>query len=86
MKLFPTLIKAIAAVGGAAAVMVIHGLLNVLAGPAPSDVSTGLWAILSPIGIFIFNFILSKFGPTKPVSVPAEAMPTVEAAVRRAEL
>jgi hypothetical protein len=76
--------KAVVAVAGSAWVLLAHALLIVFAGTAPSDIATGAWGIISGIGIFIINYIVGKFGPTRPVSVPAEALPGVNAAVKRA--
>lgn len=85
MKFFPLLMKALVSVGGAAGALLLHALIEVFKGPAPSDVATGLWGILSGIFIFVLNYFVSKIGPTKPVSVPADALPAVNAAVLRSQ-
>lgn len=86
MKLFQGFMRTIVAVLDAALSLLIHGLLDLLAGPAPNDVSLTLWSILSTIGIFVLNFLLSKVGKATPISVPTAAEVEVRAVLRRHEL
>ena len=60
MKFFPMLFKALAALGAPIAIMVAGKLVEVFSGPAPSDVSGGLWLIISGVAVFVLNFLISK--------------------------
>lgn len=60
MKFFPRVFRALAALGAPIAILVAGKLLEVFGGPAPSDVPTGLWLIISGVAVFILNYAISK--------------------------
>ena len=60
MKLFPTLMRALASLGAPVAVLVVSKLLEVFQGAQPSDVSAPVWVILSGVLVFALNLVLSK--------------------------
>jgi hypothetical protein len=64
LKFFPGLLKAIAAVLAPVAAMVVRAVIAYFQGVAPSDVSTGLWVILSGVVVFVLNYLLGKLPPS----------------------
>jgi hypothetical protein len=59
-KLFPSLMRALAAGLAVAAPQVVESLIAYFQGGAPSDVSPTVWAIVSGVVIFALNFVLGK--------------------------
>lgn len=60
MKFWPGLLKVIAAALAPVAVIVIQHVLAYFQGAVPSDVSAGVWIIISGVAVFVLNFILGK--------------------------
>jgi len=59
-KFFTILLKALAAAGGAAALVVLEALRGVFSGPQPSDVSPVVWGIIGAVGILLVNLLVGK--------------------------
>jgi hypothetical protein len=60
MTFFPTLMRAIAAAGASALLILIPNLIAVFQGPAPTDISAVVWGILGTAAVFGLNFLLGK--------------------------
>lgn len=62
-KFFPRLLKALAAAGAAAVVIVAQALIAFFSGTNPSDVSPTLWGIVGAVAVLALNFVISKLPP-----------------------
>ena len=65
MKLFPGLLKALAAGLAVAAPQVVAKLVEYFSGPTPSDVSGPIWALISIVAVFVLNFLVGKLPAPK---------------------
>ena len=59
-KFFPRLLKALAALGAPIAILVAQKLLEVFGAGAPSDISAGVWIIVSGVAVFVLNLLIGK--------------------------
>lgn len=63
MTLFKNIMRIVSAIGGAALVILIPRIHDLFTGPVPSDISPWLWGLISAVGLFVYNFFLSKKQP-----------------------
>ena len=60
MKFFPAFMRALAAAAAVAAPLFLGSLVGFFQTFVPSDVATGIWAVLSMVVVFVLNYFIGK--------------------------
>ena len=66
MTFFKSLMRVLSAAGASVLLVLIPKLIALFQGPAPSDISAGVWVIVGTVAVFGLNYLLGKVPHPEP--------------------